>query len=134
MNEKRLLQIVVAILALTPVLTGLAGVVIGPSFLGVEQPWPADLDSHFRFLSGIFLLLGLAWYSCIPAIEAKTARFRFLGALTFTGGIARLLSLFLAGPPSAGHLAGLCVELGAVPLLVLWQARISREHRLAAAK
>ena len=42
------------------------------------QPWPADLDSHFRFLSGIFLAMGIAWYSCIPAIEANVARFRLL--------------------------------------------------------
>lgn len=126
MSEKRVLQIVVAVLALTPVLTGLAGVALGPGFLGGEQPWPADLDSHFRFMSGVFLAVGLAWYSCIPGIEGKTSRFRLLAAMTFAGGLARLYSLALAGAPSAGHLAGLGVELGAVPLLVLWQTRLSR--------
>lgn len=87
---KRPLQGVVAVLALTPVLTGLAGLVLGPSFLGVEAPWPVDLDSHFRFVSALFLLLGCAWYSCIPNIEAKSARFRLLAALTFAGGLGRL--------------------------------------------
>lgn len=124
---KRLLQAVVAVLALTPVLAGAAGVVLGPSFLGLQAPWPADLDSHFRFLSALFLLLGCAWYSCIPAIEVKTARFRLLAALTFAGGLGRLWSLIVVGTPSTGHIAGLAVELAAVPLLVLWQAQIAEK-------
>lgn len=123
--EKQLLQAVVSVLAITPVLTGLAGIVMGPAFLHVPRPWPSDLDSHFRFLSGIFLVIGLAWWSCVPAIETKTARFRFLALLTFSGGLARLLSLVVAGTPSAGHVAGLAVELVAVPLLVMWQHRIA---------
>lgn len=124
--EKRFLQAIVAVLAITPILVGLAGVIVGPVFLHVRRPWPVDLDSHFRFLSGIFLVIGIAWFTCVPAIEAKTTRFRFLALLTFCGGLARLLSLIASGTPSAGHLAGLSVELIAVPLLVIWQQRIAR--------
>ena len=72
-SEKRALQCVVGVLAAIPVLAGIEGIVSGPEFLGVGQPWPADLDSHFRFLSGIFLAMGIAWYSCIPAIEANAS-------------------------------------------------------------
>ncbi|WP_027053006.1 DUF4345 domain-containing protein [Mesorhizobium erdmanii] len=131
MNEqtsgKAALQIVVAVLAATPVLAGIAGVVSGPEFLHVPAPWPVDLDSHLRFLSGFFLAVGLAWYSCIPGIEAKTERFRLLAACTFCGGLARLFSLLAAGEPSAGHIAGLCVELLVVPALVWWQARVANK-------
>lgn len=123
--ETRLLQAIVAVLAVTPILVGLEGIMSGPAFLRISEPWPADLDSHFRFLSGVFLAIGIAWYSCIPDIEHKTPRFRLLAAFTFAGGLARLLSLVVAGRPSIGHLAGLCVELVAVPPLVLWQARIA---------
>ena len=126
-GARRTLQAVVAILAATPVLVGAAGVVAGPSFLHVQSPWPVDLDSHFRFLSGIFLVIGLAWYSCIPDIETKTGRFRLLALMTFCGGLARLWSLSVVGTPSAGHVAGLCVELLAVPALVWWQAMIANE-------
>ncbi len=119
--RKRLLQAIVAALAAVPVAAGAAGVWWGPAFLGVEPPWPVDLDSHVRFLSGVFLAVGVAWYACIPGIERKTRLFQLLAALTFAGGLARLLSLFVAGEPSPGHVAGLCVELVAVPLLVLWQ-------------
>ena len=125
MIEKRVLQVIVAVLATTPVAVGIAGAALGPSFLGVTKPWPVDLDSHFRFLSGLFIVIGLAWWSCIPRIESKTERFRLLALATFAGGLARLASLVIAGAPSAGHLAGLCVELLAVPILTLWQARIA---------
>ncbi len=125
-GEKRLLQGVVAVLAITPVLTGIAGIAIGPDFLGIDPTWPTDLDSHFRFLSGILLAMGLGWWSCVPAIERKTERFRLLGMLTFIGGLARLFSLFLAGSPSVGHLGGLFVEVLLVPPILLWQARIAR--------
>ena len=129
MNEntsgKRALQIVVAVLAATPVLVGIEGILSGPEFLHAIRPWPVDLDSHFRFLSGFFLAIGIAWYSCIPGIETKTERFRLLAACTFTGGLARLVSLILVGAPSAGHIAGLCIELLAVPALVWWQGRVA---------
>ncbi|WP_099867483.1 DUF4345 domain-containing protein [Pararhizobium haloflavum] len=122
----RLLQATVATLALVPISAGLLGVLRGPAFLGLDAPPPTDLDSHLRFLSGVFLALGLAWWSCIPAIETKTARFRLLACATVVGGLARLASLGLLGAPSAGHMAGLFMELVVVPLLVFWQARLAR--------
>ncbi|MBZ9796166.1 DUF4345 domain-containing protein [Mesorhizobium sp. ES1-4] len=81
----------------------------------------------FPFLSGFFLAIGLAWYGCVPSIETKTERFRLLAACTFAGGLARLVSLLSAGTPSPGHIAGLCVELLAVPALVWWQGRIANK-------
>ncbi|MES0206574.1 DUF4345 domain-containing protein [Mesorhizobium sp. LNHC209A00] len=62
--------------------------------------------------------------SCIPSIETKTERFRLLAACTFAGGLARLVSLLLVGAPSLGHVAGLCIELLAVPALVWWQGHV----------
>ncbi|WP_258052202.1 DUF4345 domain-containing protein [Mesorhizobium sp. INR15] len=126
-SGKTALQVIVAVLAATPVLVGLEGILSGPEFLHVMTPWPVDLDSHFSFLSGFFLAVGIAWYSCIPDIETKTERFRLLAACTFCGGLARLLSLVTAGVPSMGHIAGLCVELLAVPVLVWWQARVANK-------
>ena len=127
--EKRALQGIVLVLAAVPVSAGAAGAALGPGFLGLAQPWPADLDSHLRYLSGILLALGLAWWSCVPQIEAKGSRFRLLAVLTATGGLGRLLSLAQLGAPSAGHMIGLFLELVAVPALVLWQARIEHAMR-----
>jgi hypothetical protein len=123
-RQRRLLQATIAVLAMLPVFAGLAGVATGPGFLG-EETAPTDLDSHVRFLSGFFLAVGIAWYSCIPAIEKKTERIRLLAILTFAGGLARLYSLLIAGVPSAGHVLGLGMELIVVPCLVVWHGRVA---------
>lgn len=129
LSERRLLQVVVAVLALVPVSAGAAGVVLGPGFVLVQPAWPIDLDSHFRYLSGIFLALGLTFWSTVPAIERRTGVFRLASALVVAGGLARLGSLLAAGTPSWPHLGGLLLELGAVPSLALWQARVARRSR-----
>ena len=125
-RSKLALQVAVAVLALIPTVTGLAGILLGPDFLRLDPLWPADLDSHFRFLSGVFLGVGLGFYTCIPDIEAKTDRARLLGGLIILGGLARLYSLLVHGAPSTGHLLGLGMELVVVPLLLVWQARLAQ--------
>lgn len=128
--ERRLLQAAVALGCVVPLLAGGSGMLDGPGFLrGVESPAPADLDSHFRYLSGLLLAIGIAFASCIPGIEDKTARFRLLALLVFVGGLGRLFGLVASGVPGAGHVFGLAMELGTVPLLVLWQARVARGRK-----
>jgi hypothetical protein len=130
--ERRLLQIAVALACLVPFLAGGSGILQGPGFLhGVERPVAVDLDSHFRYLSGLLLAIGLAFASCIPDIERKTARFRFLALLVVIGGIGRLISYLSIGVPGSGHVFGLVMELVTVPLLALWQARIAAERAVA---
>ncbi|WP_315761281.1 DUF4345 domain-containing protein [Sphingomonas sp. Y38-1Y] len=121
-GSRRALQAVVAIAALVPLSVATLSLVRGPRWLGQLPPIATDLDSHFRYLSGIFLALGLAFVSCIPAIERKGPRLRLLGALVIAGGLGRLWSLMQVGAPSAGHLVGLGIELGVVPLVLIWQA------------
>ena len=127
MRERRMLQIAVAIACLVPFAAGLGGIVEGPGFVqGVSDPVPTDLDSHFRYLSGLLFGLGLGFAACIPRIETKGLLFRGLAVAVAAGGLARLVSLLGVGAPSAGHLFGLAMELGIVPLLALWQARLAR--------
>ncbi|MBC7987116.1 MAG: DUF4345 domain-containing protein [Sphingomonadaceae bacterium] len=126
-REKLLLQGAVAIASLVPITIGAAGVIEGVAILkGASDAGAPDIDSHFRYLSGIFLVLGLAFASCVSAIENKTPLFRLLGAMVITGGLARGLSWVAVGAPSLGHRLGLVMELGVVPLLMLWQARVAR--------
>lgn len=126
MREVRALQVVVAIACLVPLIAGCRGVLLGPGWIAGVSDVPADLDSHFRYMSGIFLGVGVAFATCIPNIAAKGPRFRLLGALVVAGGCARLISLIAVGPPSRGHVFGLCMELGVVPLLMLWQRRVGQ--------
>lgn len=126
-SERTLLQAVVALTCLVPLSASLAGIVGGAAWL---QPAPAtDMDSHFRYLSGLFLGMAIGFVSCIPGIERKGGRFRLLGMMVVIGGFARLWSLAATGAPSASHLTGLCIELIVVPLLLAWQARVAGRYR-----
>ncbi len=126
-RERTLLQLAVAVLCLLPLSAGTIGVVRGAAWL---HPLPAtDLDSHFRYLSGLFLVMGMGFVSCIPRIERKTARMRLLALMVVGGGMARLWSLSAMGIPSAGHVIGLCAELIGVPLIVAWQTRVAHRCR-----
>lgn len=127
--EKRLLQIVVAVACFVPLSVGGQSILHGPGFLGHPPVIPIDLDSHFRYISGIFFGVGVAFASCVPAIESKGPRFRLLGALVVCGGLSRVVSLIAVGAPGVGHLFGFAMELGAVPLLMLWQANFARRWR-----
>lgn len=127
--EKRLLQAIVAVVCLVPLITGGWSILHGPGFLGHPPVIPVDLDSHFRYVSGIFFAVGIGFASCVPRIEVKRARFRLLGALVIMGGLSRLVSLIAVGTPSRGHLLAFAMELGVVPLLMLWQAAFARRWR-----
>ena len=129
-TERRLLQIAVALASLVPLSMGTQSVLRSASVLrGVSEPLPIDLDSHFRYLSGILLGIGIAFAASIPTIERRGTMFRTLGFIILVGGLARLLSLTQEGMPGPGHRFGLVMELIVVPLIVLWQARIERSFR-----
>ena len=126
--EKRLLQAVIAVACLLPLIVGGQGILHGPAPFGHLADVPRDLDSHFRYISGIFFATGLGFVSCIPNIERKGPRFRLLGGLIFVGGVSRLISLIAVGVPSQGHVLGLGMETIVVPLLMLWQWNFERRN------
>ena len=122
-RERWYLQRTVAFLALVPVSAGLFGVLFGPALTGDQVSVSAD--SHFRYLSGLLLGIGLLFWSTTPAIEEKTGRFRLLTLLVVIGGLARLMGLLLTGIPSLYMLASLALELVITPILALWQTRVA---------
>lgn len=124
--EKRLLQGVMAITLLLPLSAALAGTIGGPKFLGHPPAIPTDLDSHFRYVSGLFLGMLLLFAACIPNVERHGARLRMLAFMVFIGGLFRLYSMAAIGMPSIGHRIGLGIELVELPLILLWQARLAR--------
>lgn len=125
--ERRLLQGAIAVASLVPLGAGLSGILESAAMLrGVEGPLPPDLDSHFRYLSGLLFGLGLGFLWCALRIEAPGAVFQALGFVVVCGGLARLLSLIAVGAPGPGHVFGLVMELGTVPALMVWQARVAR--------
>ena len=124
--EKRLLQAAILVGGAFSLFVATASVIDGLGVIGPDAgPANRDLDSHFRYLSGIFLAALIGLYSCVPAIENKGPRFRLLGALVVCGGLARLIGAFAVGIPGRGHVFGLGMELIVTPLLILWQARVA---------
>ncbi|HEX3993771.1 MAG TPA: DUF4345 domain-containing protein [Acetobacteraceae bacterium] len=125
--EKRALQFVVAIGSLVPISAGSAGILLGPRLVGSAGIAAGDLDSHFRYLSGLLLGIGIGFLSTIPRIETHGGRFRLLTGIVVVGGIGRLVSLLAAGPPSSAMMAALGMELLVTPGLAIWQSRVA--HR-----
>ena len=117
--ERRALQAAVALAALVPVTAGALGVIAG------ARGEPASFDSHFRYLSGLLLGLGLVFWSLVPGIERRTWAFRALTFVVVVGGLARLYAYAQRGDPGAMRWA-LLMELGVTPALCLWQARVAR--------
>lgn len=124
--EKRLLQIIVAIACLVPIVAGAAGVARGALPLLHGGATSTDLESHFRYLSGILFCIGIGFATCVPQIEIKGERFDILSLIVIVGGMARLVALLAVGTPSRGHLIGLGIELLLVPVLVYWRGRVER--------
>lgn len=123
--ERLALQLTVAAASLVPIGAGAAGILLGPRMVNAIIAAPADLDSHYRYLSGLLLGIGLGFASTIPHIEKRGRRFRLLTGIVMLGGVGRLVSLLSMGPPSPGMLAALVMELIVTPGLALWQYRVT---------
>ena len=125
-RERKYLQRTVAVLALVPAAAGLFGVLFGPALTGDRVSVSAD--SHFRYLSGLLLGIGILFWSTVPGLEEKTGRFRLLALLVVIGGFARLIGLLLTGVPSLYMLGGLAMELVVTPIVALWQTRVANAY------
>lgn len=125
-RERKLLQQSVAVVATIPVAIGLYGVLFGQALTGDAVSISAE--SHFRFLSGLLLGIGLCFWSTLPSIESRTGRFRLLTLLVVIGGLGRLAGLAFTGLPSLFMIGGLIVELVVAPVLCLWQTRVANRY------
>ena len=125
-RERRLLQQAVGIGAVIPFSAGLYGVLFGPALTGTVMS--VSGESHYRYLSGLLVGIGLCFWSTLPSIEIRTGRFRLLTLLVVIGGLGRLIGLGLTGLPSLFMIGGLIVELIVAPVLCLWQTRVANRY------
>ena len=123
--ERRLLQITIALAGFVPVGAGLLGGLLGSAMTG-DPAASISIDSHIRYLSGLLLGIGLAFWECIPQIEQRGSRIRVLTAIVFLGGLMRLIGVITVVLPGGGMVFGLCMELVVTPLVCLWQRRVAR--------
>lgn len=125
-RERRLLQQAVGLGGIVPFAAGLYGVLFGTALTG--DVTSVSADSHFRYLSGLLLGIGICFWSTIPNIEERTGRFRLLTLLVIIGGLARLAGFLFTGLPSVFMIGGLVMELVVTPLLCLWQTRVANRY------
>lgn len=117
--ERRALQACIAVAGIMPVGGGLWGVLGGMNTVGVTAA------SHGRYLSGLLLGIGLAFWCSIPTIERRGSVVRTLAFVVFVGGLARVAGVSETGAPGAVAFP-LVMELGVTPALALWRERVQR--------
>jgi hypothetical protein len=129
---KRIVQTLVLLAGFVPVLAGGSGALFGAQMLG-EPATLASLnaESHYRYLSGLLLGIGLVFWASIPNIERHAARFQILTLIVFIGGLARAWSAVHQGLPGNGMVFGLIMELVVTPSLCFAQYRLSRHYQRA---
>ncbi len=116
-----------ALAGLVPVAAGGYGALYGTGLLGRAAEAGGDLDSHLRYLSGLLLGIGLAFWASIPRLEQHGRRIRLLGAIVVLGGLARLWGL-RQGVPDLPMVLALGMELVVTPALCWWQWRLAAKH------
>ncbi len=122
---KRGLQIVLAVLSIIPILISVLGITQGTArFLPASAITPS-FDSHYRYIAGYYLSLGLIGLWMIPNIERHQSLFRIVCFSVFMGGVGRAISLLQVGVPNTPALFFMAWEL-CFPLLLFWQAKIIR--------
>ena len=126
-SERNAFRLTVAIAGLVPVGAGIAGVALGTdAFDMTAAARDASLDSHVRYLSGLLLGIGLAFWATLGDPEAYTARYRLLAAIVVLGGFARAFGLLAQGAPDLPMRLALVMELLVTPAICLWQGRLAR--------
>jgi hypothetical protein len=124
----RALQVSSGLLGMIPVATGVLTMLglADPIYADAGLPPSALLDSNLRFLGGLWLVVGLALFWLIPRMAQQTALFRVLWLMIFTGGVGRLLSMAVVGPPPWPFIAFTLLEIVGAPLFIAWQARLAK--------
>ncbi|MDQ3403626.1 MAG: DUF4345 domain-containing protein [Actinomycetota bacterium] len=123
---ERALRVVLVVLGVFVIVTGALDIVIGTATLPGNTDVPTNVDSNYRFFAAIWLMLGLVLLWIVPRVREATAPLRVVCAAVFVGGLARVMSLIVAGVPDPLLVAFIGVELIVPPVLLVWQASVRK--------
>jgi hypothetical protein len=124
---KRGLQLTLAILSIIPMIVGTIGIVRGTSRWLPANLITPEFDSHYRYIAGYYISLGILTLWMIPKIEKHRSLFRILCGSIFLGGIGRVVSILQVGAPGPMAIFFTAFEL-CFPLFLFWQAKLSHQE------
>ncbi|MFF3601487.1 DUF4345 domain-containing protein [Kitasatospora indigofera] len=113
----RTLRVLVRLMGWSCVVIGLFHLALGNAAIPGAAHAGATIDSWGRFMGASFAGYGLAWLWAARQRPVPAAAVRLLAGVFLLGGLGRLLSLALDGPPQWFQLVLAALELGLPPLL-----------------
>ncbi|MCW3839860.1 DUF4345 domain-containing protein [Micromonospora yasonensis] len=119
-------MVVLAVLATVPVVSGLAGLLIGPAFIPGGASTPVSVDNNYRFIDAYWLAAGVGLWWSLFRLEERAIVTRAILVIAVVGGFGRLMSVLAVGWPNPVFGTALVLELVALPLVVWWHARVVR--------
>ncbi|UJR11724.1 hypothetical protein I4U23_015905 [Adineta vaga] len=130
------LQIVVTLSAIVPIFVGLKGIYLGPSGITLKpnqlfksEKYIIEVDSHFRYISGYLLAMGIFLLRSVPNMHRDATELHRACIIVFIGGLGRLWGLFVTGLEIGAVLATI-VELFFFPIICYWQKQIQNQNYL----
>jgi hypothetical protein len=123
---KKALQVFLGLFGATAIFIASLHVVLGPSAIPGAVPVNATMDSEDRFYATLFAAYGAILLWCIRDIERKSKVVYFLALTFFVGGLARLVSMAMVGPPNTFFTVMTALELMIPVVMAFMQSRISR--------
>ena len=121
---RRTTQILVALIGAAVVGIASAHLILGGSAVIGGSPLNATAEGEHRFFAALLLCYGLAFLWCVPAIETKRTPLKLLAGAFLVGGLARLASVAISGPPNAFYSAMLVIELALPVALFILTSRL----------
>ena len=108
---RRTTQVLVAIIGVAVVGIALVHLILGGAAVMGGSPLNATAEGEHRFFAALFLCYGLVFLWCVPEVETKRRPLILLAATFLFGGVARLTSIAISGPPNAFYSTMLVIEL-----------------------
>jgi hypothetical protein len=87
------------------------------------------MHNHLRAIGWMFFVHVPVVVWSLGSIRERSAVFRIVVGLAVVAGLARLTGWIVNGYPGPIATVILCLELGYLPLLLLWHARLVRLQR-----
>ncbi|MBL1087829.1 MULTISPECIES: DUF4345 domain-containing protein [Streptomyces] len=129
----RVLRWLVWAMGIACVAIGAFHLVLGIASVPGEGTAGATVDSRERFYNAVFLGYGLAWIWAARQSPVPAKAVRALAGIFLLGGIGRLLSLAVHGPPQWFQVPLTVLEL-VLPPVYFWLADADERTRAATAE